>query len=165
MACKITGNDSADHSIPGNNMTDIDTYSSQGCTPNQSPVWFDLVPVLSVPAPGSSLQASQSVDVQWAFTLRCFTLCPFNSRTTLLCLRLISSSDTFSLCNYFFKLCSFNFADLSRSARFFWDFSSSSCCIFFQPLSIWRQVINHSSLLGYDCMIAFCWFKVANSCS
>lgn len=43
------------------NMTDIDTYSSQGCTPNRAPVWFDLVPALSVPVPGSSLQASPSV--------------------------------------------------------------------------------------------------------
>lgn len=33
-------------------------------------------------------------DVQWAFILRCFSLCPFNSRTTPLCLRLISSSNT-----------------------------------------------------------------------
>ena len=45
------------------NMTDIDTYSSQGCTPNQAPVWFDLVPSLSVPVPGSSLQASNSPPV------------------------------------------------------------------------------------------------------
>ena len=43
------------------NMTDIDTYSSQGCTPNRAPVWFDLVPSLSVPVPGPSLQASPSV--------------------------------------------------------------------------------------------------------
>ena len=44
------------------NMTDFDPYSSQGCTPNRAPVWFDLVPALSVPVPGSSLQASPSVS-------------------------------------------------------------------------------------------------------
>ena len=41
MACQITGNNSADHSISSNNVTDIDKYSSQGCT--QIELLFGLI--------------------------------------------------------------------------------------------------------------------------
>lgn len=105
MARQITGNDSTDHSISSNKY-DIHVY------------WYILLAKL-YPKSSSCLVWSSSFpisDVQWAFILRCFSLCPFNSRTTLVCLRLISSSDTFNLRNYlvFIKLCSFIFGDLSR---------------------------------------------------
>ena len=110
-------------------------------------------------APGlpdpASLTLKFSEPSAWGFFP--FTSC--NSLTAVLCLRLISSCDSFSCCNSFFKLFSFNFLDVSRSVRFFWDFSNSSLWI---SLSFSCHCRSYRRLLitaaCWD-MVAFFWFK------